>query len=106
MGYAAPPATLDVSNANTPGEIDPTNPDVGPWYRVVTTLGADGNFHYTETNAFTGDNGRAAIIADGGPGSGGGGGNQFGRDTGAQTQPVAFMAATPAAAAASTSFPA
>ncbi|HLW94886.1 MAG TPA: hypothetical protein VKS25_05875 [Solirubrobacteraceae bacterium] len=95
MGYAAPPATLDVSNANTPGEIDPTNPDVGPWYRVVTTLGADGDFHYTETNAYTGDNGRAAIIADGSPGGGDGGDggdHQFGHGDSAQTPPVAFLA--------------
>ena len=68
IGYAAPPATVDVSNANTPGEIDPTNTDPGPWYRVVTTLDSGGNFHYTESNAYTGDNGRAAIIADGAPG--------------------------------------
>ena len=89
LGYAAPPATLDVSNANTPGEIDPTNTDPGPWYRVMTTLDSDGTFHYTETNAFTGDNGRAAIIADGtssdwdgdGPGS-----------QGASSAPIAFLA--------------
>ena len=92
MGYAAPPATLDVSNANTPGEIDPTNPDVGPWYRVVATLGSDGQFHYTETNAFTGDNGRAAIIADGNPSGWGWSGDQDGWSQSAQTLPVAFMA--------------
>jgi hypothetical protein len=86
IGYAAPPATVDVSNANTPGEIDPTNTDPGPWYRVVTTLDSDGNFHYTETNAYTGDNGRAAIIADGSP-------SRWDRD-GADTSsaPIAFMA--------------
>ena len=92
MGYAAPPATLDVSNANTPGEIDPSNPDLGPWYRVVTTLGSDGQFHYTETNAYTGDNGRAAIIADGDPAGGDGADNEDGRGAGTQTPPVAFMA--------------
>jgi hypothetical protein len=26
MGYAAPEATLDVSNSNTPGAPDPSNP--------------------------------------------------------------------------------
>jgi hypothetical protein len=89
LGYAAPPATVDVSNANTPGEIDPTNTDLGPWYRVVTTLDADGNFHYTEANAFTGDNGRAAIIADGSPSDWGG------IDPGSQaasSDTIAFMA--------------
>ena len=86
IGYAATPATVDVSNANTPDEIDPTNTDPGPWYRVVTTLDSDGNFHYTETNAYTGDNGRAAIIADGSP-------SLWDRD-GADTSsaPIAFMA--------------
>jgi hypothetical protein len=89
MGYAAPPATVDVSNANTPGEIDPTNTDPGPWYRVVTTLDGDGNFHYTESNAYTGDNGRAAIIADASP-SGWDGGGPDTQDT--PSAPIAFMA--------------
>jgi hypothetical protein len=56
---------------------------------VVTTLDGDGNFHYTESNAYTGDNGRAAIIADGisnGPGEEG-----F-RAQGAPSAPIAFMA--------------
>jgi hypothetical protein len=89
LGYAAPPATVDVSNANTPGEIDPTNTDPGPWYRVVTTLDSNGNFHYTETNAFTGDNGRAAIIADGPPSGGNGEGP---RTQSSPSAPIAFMA--------------
>ena len=38
--------------------------DVGPYYRVVGELGQDGTFHFTETNAFSGDNGRAAILND------------------------------------------
>jgi hypothetical protein len=63
MGYQAAPATLDVSNANTPGEIDPTNPVTGAYYRVVAELGRDGRFNsFTLTNAYTGDNGRAAIL--------------------------------------------
>jgi hypothetical protein len=86
LGYAAPPATVDVSNANTPGEIDPTNTDIGLWYRVVTTLDGDGDFHYTKTNAFTGDNGRAAIIADGPPDGWGG------SAPGSDESPIAFMA--------------
>ena len=84
MGYDAPSATVDVSNANTPGEIDPTNTDVGPWYREVVTVDGDGNFHETLTNAYTGDNGRAAIIADGSP-------DRFG-DEDSSTLPIAFMA--------------
>jgi hypothetical protein len=64
MGYAAAPDTVDVSNANTPGVIDPTNPVPGAYYRAVAQLSADATFTFTETNAYSGDNGRAAIEAD------------------------------------------
>jgi hypothetical protein len=64
MGYVAAPDTVDVSNANTPGVIDPTNPVPGAYYRAVAQLSGTGNFDYTETNAYSGDNGRAAITAD------------------------------------------
>jgi hypothetical protein len=64
MGYAAPQDAVDVSNSNTPGAIDPTNPVPGSDYRVVVQLGADGKFHFTETNAYSGNNGRAAVLAD------------------------------------------
>ena len=62
LGYRAPVYASDVSNGNTPGEVDPTNIDPVAAYRVVGQLGQDGQFHYTETNAYTGDNGRAAIL--------------------------------------------
>jgi hypothetical protein len=62
MGYLAPVDTLDVSNANTPGVIDPTNPVPGAYYRVVAQLDSQGQFQFTETNAYSGDNGRAAIM--------------------------------------------
>jgi hypothetical protein len=64
LGYAAQPAMIDVSNANTPGVIDPGNGDVGPYYRVVAQLDRWGHFNFTETNAYSGDNGRAAITND------------------------------------------
>jgi hypothetical protein len=64
MGYVAKPDTLDVSNANTPGVIDPTNPVPGAYYRVVAELDRQGRFRFTETNAYSGDNGRAAILND------------------------------------------
>jgi hypothetical protein len=35
MGYVAKPGDLDVSNSNTPGVIDPTNPVPGAVYRAV-----------------------------------------------------------------------
>jgi len=63
MGYDAKPATVDVSNANTPGEVDPENPIPTPYYRAVGQLDANGNVSVTDTNAYTGDNGRAAIAA-------------------------------------------
>jgi len=64
LGYAAQPAEVDVSNANTPGVIDPGNGDLGPYYRVVAQLDRWGHFTFTETNAYSGDNGRAAITND------------------------------------------
>ena len=63
MGYAAAPDNVDVSNANTPGVIDSTNPDSGVNYREVASLNADGRFTFTATNAYSGNNGRAAIAA-------------------------------------------
>ena len=62
MGYLAPVDALDVSNSNTPGVIDPTNPVPSAYYRVVAELGQDGRFHFTKTNAYSGNNGRAAIL--------------------------------------------
>jgi hypothetical protein len=63
MGYVAPVNSLDVSNANTPLVIDPTNPDgQTPTYRAVARVGRDGAFRFTATNAYSGNNGRAAIL--------------------------------------------
>ncbi|WP_201776484.1 hypothetical protein [Streptacidiphilus carbonis] len=64
MGYVAPANTLDASNGNTPAVIDPTNPDSQSVYRAVGELGTNGKFSFTETNAYSGDNGRAAIRDD------------------------------------------
>ena len=66
MGYDATPNSVDVSNANTPGVIDPTNPVTGTTYRVAAEVSQDGTFHYTLTNAYSGDNGRAAILNNSG----------------------------------------
>jgi hypothetical protein len=62
MGYISPIDALDVSNSNTPGVIDPTNPVSEAVYRAVAVMDKDGNFHFTETNAYSGNNGRAAIL--------------------------------------------
>jgi hypothetical protein len=64
MGYVAPVGAVDVSNSNTPGVIDPTNPVPGAYYRAVAQLDRWGRFHFTETNAYSGNNGRAAILND------------------------------------------
>src|SRR6202012_4955076 len=63
VGYIAPPGQLDRSNANTPGEQDPTVSDsAAPTYRAVGQVDTNGHFGFTETNAFTGDNGRSAVL--------------------------------------------
>ena len=64
MGYVAPVDALDVSNSNTPAVVDPTNPVPGSAYRVVATLDREGHFRFTLTNAYSGNNGRAAIVND------------------------------------------
>lgn len=62
MGYVSPSNVLDASNGNTPGVLDPTNPDAQSVYRGVGQLDANGRFSFTSTNAYSGDNGRAAIL--------------------------------------------
>jgi hypothetical protein len=62
MGYVAPVNALDVSNSNTPLAIDPTNPVGTEYLRAVADVDANGRFHFTETNAYSGNNGRAAIL--------------------------------------------
>jgi hypothetical protein len=64
IDYAAAPDTVDASNANTPGVIDPTNPVPGAYYREVASLDSDGHFTFTATNAYSGNNGRAAIAGN------------------------------------------
>ncbi len=66
MGYVAKPGDLDVSNSNTPGVIDPTNPVPSAFYRAVAQMSANGPLKLTETNAYSGNNGRAAITAEAG----------------------------------------
>jgi hypothetical protein len=71
IDYVAPVNAIDASNSNTPGVLDPTNPvgvnpttGVGAYYRAVARVGADGKFTFTETNAYSGNNGRAAVYND------------------------------------------
>ncbi len=64
MGYVAPINAIDVSNSNTPGAVDPTNPVGENVYRAVARVDQRGNFEVTKTNAYSGNNGRAAILND------------------------------------------
>ena len=71
MGYRGAPGfptavnVFDVSNANSPGVIDPTNAAVGQYYRSVAEVDSGGHLRITEGNAYSGDNGRAAIKGHG-----------------------------------------
>jgi hypothetical protein len=64
MGYVAPKDGIDISNSNTPGVVDPTNPVSNAYDRAVAALDSAGQLSLTETNAYSGNNGRAAIIND------------------------------------------
>ncbi|MGA3294893.1 MAG: hypothetical protein ABSE45_13030 [Candidatus Acidiferrales bacterium] len=63
-GFVTSPNQLDVSNSNTPGVVDPTNPVVSQYYRSVAEVDANGDIQITEGNAYSGNNGRAAIKAN------------------------------------------
>ncbi|MBV9125850.1 MAG: hypothetical protein JO112_21065, partial [Planctomycetes bacterium] len=85
MAYESPSNALDVSNSNTPGHIDPTNPvgaypvNQGPTQRAVVQIDANGNLTVTPVNTYSGNNGRAAILGSNGlyymTGNAGNGGN-------------------------------
>ncbi|PFH19732.1 hypothetical protein [Burkholderia sp. JKS000303] len=62
MGYVAPVNAIDVSNSNTPAAVDTTNPDGQNFYRAIARVDRHGHFRFTETNAYSGNNGRAAIL--------------------------------------------
>src|SRR5271166_2468182 len=88
MGYMSPTNALDVSNSNTPGIVDPSNPVTSANYRAVTQLDASGNLTTTTTNAYSGNNPRAAIEANGVYYTAGNAGN------GSGTPPAAIVAGT------------
>jgi hypothetical protein len=48
------------------GVVDPTNPVPGQFYRVVAQVDQHGKFSFTKTNAYSGNNGRAAILNNNG----------------------------------------
>ena len=65
------PNLIDVSASNTPAICDPTNPvtsslqnspsTITAYYRAVAEVDAEGHLSITPGNAYSGDNGRAAI---------------------------------------------
>src|ERR1700689_968757 len=63
-GFVTARNQLDVSNSNTPGVVDPSNPVVSQYYRAVAEIDAGGRLQITDGNAYSGNNGRAAIKAD------------------------------------------
>ncbi|HTU33307.1 MAG TPA: hypothetical protein VMF66_05850 [Candidatus Acidoferrum sp.] len=69
------PSLIDVSASNTPGLCDPTNQAIASsesspfptaYYRAVAEVDADGHIKFTDNNAYSGDNDRAAIKASNG----------------------------------------
>jgi hypothetical protein len=62
VDYVAPVGAVDISNSNTPGAVDITNPVGENAYRAVAQVDRFGHFTFTETNAYSGNNGRAAIL--------------------------------------------
>jgi hypothetical protein len=61
-GYVSPIDQIDVSNSNTPGAIDITDPVGENFYRAEALVDRTGKFSFTETNAYSGNNGRAVIL--------------------------------------------
>ena len=64
------PNLIDVSASDTPGVCDPTNPVISSYvgspvptayYRAVTEVDANGRITMTDGNAYSSDNGRAAM---------------------------------------------
>jgi hypothetical protein len=61
-GYVSPIDAIDISNSNTPGAVDITNPVGENAYRTIAQVDPYGNFQFPETNAYSGNNGRAAVL--------------------------------------------
>jgi hypothetical protein len=64
-GFITGPNQLDVSNSNTPGVVDPTNPVISQYFRSVAEVDDSGHLQVTDGNAYSGNNGRAAFKANG-----------------------------------------
>ena len=88
MGYGSTPNQLDVSNANTPGAVDPTNPVMFSTPRAIAQINLDSSTQITDVNSYSGNNGRAVILANGHYYTVGNAGN------GSGTQPASIVAST------------
>ena len=65
LGYNSGVGAVDVSNSNTPNHIDPSNTDAQtPTDRSVVQINLDGSVQVTNTNAYSGNNGRSVILAN------------------------------------------
>ncbi len=66
MGYKAAVNQLDVSNSNTAAVLDSTNPVTTTYPRVVAQFNlSSGAVAVTNVNAYSGNNGRAAVLVGG-----------------------------------------
>jgi hypothetical protein len=82
MGYAAPKNALDVSNSNTAAVLDPTNPVQTTVPRAIGQVDlATGALQVTNVNAYSGNNGRAAVLVNGSYYTVGNAGNGSGNGT-------------------------
>jgi Transmembrane secretion effector len=52
---------LDVSNSNTPGHFDPSNPVPSSYRRAIGLVDGFGNVWSQPVNAYSGNNGRSAL---------------------------------------------
>ena len=106
MGYKAPKNALDVSNSNTAAVFDSTNPVTSTVQRAVVQVNLNsGSVQVTGVDAYSGNNGRAAVLANGsyymvgnaGNGSGNGTSlSQLSDNTGVQRIAVGSSGATTA----------
>ncbi|MDR3415710.1 MAG: hypothetical protein P4L83_05950 [Nevskia sp.] len=66
MGYKAPVNTLDVSNSNTDEAYDQTNPVASIYQRAIGQVSlSSGALSVIPVNAYSGNNGRAVVLANG-----------------------------------------
>ncbi len=65
-GYRSTVGSLDISNANTAGHIDPTDTDITPATpRSVVEADLGGAISATDTESYSGNNGRASVLVRG-----------------------------------------